>query len=119
MIRPPATALLLFALTACAAPRCRNQIARRVPAPDGSQDAVVYHRDCGAGEGASTEVALLPHDGDLPDLPTNVLTLGDSVDVGARWAGADSVVLTYPAPAKVVGRSERSPDGTTVAFRAQ
>ncbi len=119
MIRPLLAAPLLLALAACAAPRCRNQIVRRVAAPDASQDAVVYHRSCGAGEGASTEVALITHDGDLPDLPTNVLTLGDSVDVAARWSGPDSVVLTYPAPARVVGRLERSPDGTTVAFRAQ
>ncbi len=116
MIRAFAAACLLLA-AACAAPRCRNEVVRRVPAPDGSQDAVVYHRDCGDGQGASTEVALIPHDADLPDLPTNVLTLADSVPVEAAWSGADSVLLTYPAPAKVVARLERSPDGTTGAFR--
>ncbi len=118
MIRARLVALLLLA-AGCAAPRCRNQVAGRVPAPDGSQDAVIYHRDCGAGAGASTEVGLIPHGADLPDVPTNVLTLADSVAVQATWSGAGSLVLTYPAAARVVGRLERSPEGTAVAFRTR
>ncbi len=118
MIRTPVVALLLLA-AGCAAPRCRNQVAGRVAAPGGGQDAVVYHRDCGAGGGASTEVAIIPHDADLPDVPTNVLTLADSVGVEATWSSADSLVLAYPAATKVVGRLGRSPEGVTVAFRTR
>jgi hypothetical protein len=110
---------LLLVLGACAAPRCRNQVAQRVPAPDGVHDVVVYHTDCGAQDGASTQVAILPHDATLPDLPTNVLSLSRPVAVRARWAAADRLLLAYPADVRVVTRLATSPEGIAVSFEPQ
>ncbi len=112
----PALALCI-ALAACAAPRCKNTVAQRVVAPDGQHDAVVYHRDCGRGEGASSGVAILPHAADLPDLPTTVLTLSPPVDVGVRWTSPTALRLSYPASATVIGRMPASPDGITLDFQ--
>ena len=101
-------------LASCAAPACRNAIARRVPSPDSQSDAVVFQRDCGGQAGASTDVAIVPHDADLPDMPTPVLTLGQSVSVTATWSSASELVLAYPASASVVGKMARSPEGVSV-----
>jgi len=105
------------ALAACGAPRCRNTVAHRVASPDGQHDAVVYHRDCGAGDGASSGVAILPHDADLPDLPTTVLTLSQPVDVTATWASPTELRLAYPRSATVIGRMATSPDGVALRFQ--
>lgn len=113
MKRAAPAVLLLVLLGACAAPRCRNVAVQRVAGPAGSPDAVVFHRNC--GDGASTEVAILPHEADLPDVPTSVLTLSDSVAVGARWTAPAALELSYPAASKVVVRVDRS-DGIAVAY---
>ncbi len=109
--------VLLALLAGCAAPRCKNTVAHRVASPDGQHDAVVYQRDCGQGEGASAGVAIIPHDADLPDLPTTVLTLSQPVDVTAAWTSATLLRLSYPASATVVGRMPTSPDGIAVQFQ--
>ncbi len=108
---------LLALLAGCAAPRCRNTVAHRVASPDGQHDVVVFHRDCGQGDGASSGVAILPHDADLPDLPTTVLTLSQPVDVTAAWASPTVVRLTYPASATVVGKMAMSPEGVALEFQ--
>ncbi len=108
---------LLALLAGCAAPRCRNTVARRVASPDGQHDAVVYQRDCGQGDGASGGVAIVPHGADLPDLPTAVLTLSQPVPVTAAWASATTLRLGYPAGATVTGRMPTSPDGITVELQ--
>ncbi len=108
---------LALLLAGCAAPRCRNTVARRVPSPGGQFDAIVYQRDCGRGEGASTEVAVLPGGADLPDLPTSVLTLAQPENVTATWTGPSELRLDFPARATVVGRMALSPDGVRVRFQ--
>ncbi len=108
--------VLALLLAGCAAPRCRNTVARRVPSPGGQFDAIVYQRDCGRGEGASTGVAVLPRGADLPDLPTSVLTIAQPVDVAATWTAASELRLDYPASATVVGRMALSPDGVKLRF---
>ena len=119
--RKATAALALLALSgtlaACAAPRCKNTVAHRVASPDGQYDAVVYHRDCGAGDGASSGVAILPHDADLPDLPTTVLTLSQPVDVTATWVSPTELRLTYPRGATLIGRMATSPDGVALRFQ--
>ena len=108
---------LVAALALCAcAPRCRNQVVRRIPGPDGTLDAVLYYRSCGAADDTSTAVAVIPHDADLPDLPTNVLGLSRRADVSASWTGTAGLRLVYPHSAGVVGRMDRSIDGVTVQF---
>lgn len=108
---------LVLLLAGCAAPRCRNTVVQRVPSPGEQFDAIVYRRDCGRGEGASTNVAVLLRGADLPDLPTSVLTLSQPVTVRAAWATANELLLDYPAAATVVGRMAVSPDGVTLRFQ--
>jgi hypothetical protein len=115
MTRAAALASILL-LGACAAPRCRNTVVQRVVAPDGAHDAVVYHRSCGRGTGASTEVAVLPHEADLPDLPTSVLTLSDLVGIGARWTSPSELAVSYPENARVVASVNRSSEGVAVVY---
>ncbi len=105
---------LAGALAGCAAPGCRNTIAARVPSPDGASDAVVFQRDCGGSAGASTGVAIVPHEADLPDMPTPVLTLAQPVRVTAAWASPAELRLAYPGGATVVGKMSRSPEGVSV-----
>lgn len=118
----PALALLVLGacaaplLAGCAAPRCQNAVAQRVAAPGGEHDAVVYHRSCGRNEGASTEVAVLPHGADLPDVPTSVLTLADSTSVAARWTTPAELAVSYPASARVVVKVDRSSEGVAVVY---
>ncbi len=116
MTRVPAAIALLVLLAACEAPRCQSSVSQRVPAPDGAHDAVVYHRSCGAGEGSNTEVAVLPHGADLPDVPTSVLTLADSTNVAARWTTPAELAVSYPASARVVVKVDRSSEGVAVVY---
>lgn len=106
----------MLLLGACAAPRCRSTVTQRVVSPDGAHDAVVYHRSCGRGAGSSTEVTVLPHDADLPDLPTGVLTLSDSVGVATRWTSASELAVSYPASAHVVLSVNRSSEGVAIVY---
>ncbi len=110
-----ATSLLVGA---CAAPRCQNAVRQRLASPDGAHDAIVYQRSCGRGEGASTELAILPHDADLPDVPTSVLTLADSVAVAARWTSPSALAVSYPASAHVVVSVNHSSEGVAIVYSA-
>ena len=108
----PILAVAVVALLGgCAAPGCRNTVAHRVASPDLQNDAVVYQRDCGGHDGASSGVAIITHDGDLPDVPTSVLTLAQPVDVTATWTSATELRLAYPASATVIGKMATSPEG--------
>ena len=111
---PALLAGVALVLAGCAAPGCRNTITARVPSPDGQSDAVVFQRDCGARDGASAGVAIVPHDADLPDVPTAVLSLAQAVAVRATWASASELRLAYPATATVVGKMASSPEGVSV-----
>ena len=115
--RIAAALLLSAALAGCAAQRCTNAVAQRVPAPDGQYDAVVFQRDCGPADGSSVAVAVLPHGADLPDLPTTVLALAQPVHVTATWTSPTRLRLSYPRSATVVGRMPTSPDGVAVEFQ--
>ncbi len=115
MLRSPLALVAALALGACA-PRCRNEVVRRVPAPDGTRDAVLYHRSCGAADDTSSAVAVIPHDADLPDLPTNVLGLSRRVDVTPSWTAPAELRLVYPQAAGVIGRIDRTAEGVTVRF---
>ncbi len=112
----PALALTaaVAVLAGCGAPTCKNSIIHRVPSPDGQSDAVVFQRDCGGREGASSGVAVIPHDADLPDMPTTVLSLAQPVDVAASWSSASELRLAFPRSAQVVGKMASSPEGVSV-----
>ena len=85
---------------------CANEPLAEVRSPGGARKAVVFQRDCGATTGFSTQLSVLPADGELPDESGNVFVSdtdhgaapsgpggGPAVDVA--WLGESRIVIRH------------------------
>lgn len=93
-------------LSACFDPAsmCGNEVVARVPSPSAQVDAVVFHRDCGATTGFSTQVALVPA-GHVPTAAGDVLVLRDRVALDLHWATDQALVVSGIGSARVFYQS--------------
>ncbi|HYD99509.1 MAG TPA: hypothetical protein VEH84_09005 [Alphaproteobacteria bacterium] len=88
--------------------RCENVPLSELPSPDGQLKAVVFRRTC-RGEGATTEVSVVPPDGEAPaEGAGNVFTArydaGDALApaVQPQWAGTRQLAIGYDRRARMV-----------------
>ena len=105
---------------------CGNDVVARIPSPSGSQQVIVFERDCGATTGFSTQVSVLPRGEGLREQPSmwtateagNVLIVDDDhgaapsgpgggPKVEVAWNGEREVVLTYHPRVRVFRALER------------
>lgn len=108
---------------------CGNDVLARVPSPNGSHQAVVFERDCGATTGFSTQVSIVESDETFLQQPStwrateqgNVLIIDDDhgaapqgpgggPKVDVAWSGEAQLVLTYHPRARVSRAVERIDD---------
>ncbi len=82
----------LLASYACSAGLCANTVTKRLTSPDGTRDAVVFTRDCGATTDFSTQVALVPS-GQVPGEGGNVFIAPRAADVRVEWVGNDTLLV--------------------------
>ncbi len=83
---------------------CGNEVVTRAASPSAGVDAVVFHRDCGATTGFSTQVALVPAGG-MPVGAGDVLVLKDRVALDLRWSSDAALVVSGIASAQVIHQS--------------
>jgi hypothetical protein len=128
---PRLSNLALLAATATLAAcdsACSNDIVRRVAAPGGEHDAVVFQRDCGATTGFSTQVSIVGA-GRMPTGGGNVFIADDDhgaapaapwggPDVTLSWTRPDSLLVRYDARARLFLREARV-GAVRIEYRAE
>jgi hypothetical protein len=75
---------------------CSNQIDRNLVSPDGEYVATVFHRDCGATTGFSTQVALREKDDDFDHSEGLILSIADEHPLALRWASSRHLSILVP-----------------------
>ncbi len=102
----------MYALSAFFADPCGNTVVAEVLSPDPRYKAVVFHRDCGATTGFSTQVSVIRALDPLPNESGNVFvadgqhgttppTGAGGLEVGAWWKSGTSLVISHPPGARV------------------
>ena len=68
---------------------CGNTVVKTARTPDGQLDAVLFERGCGATNGFSTQISIVPA-GELPEGAGNVFVTNDDSheDERGEWGGA-------------------------------
>ena len=105
---------------------CSNEVIRQLASPDGSLKIVTFVRDCGATTSFSVQAAFLPVADPLPTNPKSFFVADDDhgrapIDstgvpiVVVRWRDAQSMVLRYPAPARIF-KADTSSSGIRIHY---
>jgi hypothetical protein len=98
---------------------CENRLTQTIPSPDGTLDAAVFSRDCGATVATSAQVSVLAH-GTRPKGPGTIF-IADSnhgavaIDLEVVWKAPAELAIAYPARARVFKKEERL-GGVHVAY---
>jgi hypothetical protein len=89
---------------------CDNIIQHEVRLDDAKR-AVVFHRECGATTGFSTQVSVLVHNEPLPRSPGNALALGGKHMIDdIRWETPTKLSIKMKPGAKVFSKTTRVDD---------
>lgn len=111
------------------ASRCPPMVDSRVPAPDATRDAVVFHFECGFGLKGTTNVSISPT-GAEPSSPANLFVAIDSIGVAfllgkakppaveVMWEGPDAVLVRFAASAQLI-RSNETAMGVRARYEAR
>ena len=113
-------------LTACS-DQCGNTIIKRSPAPDGSNVAVMFQRDCGATTGFSTQVSILKAEEKLTG-SGNAFRSGDDHGTASagewggpwaavKWVGPDRLIIRYAKGSRVF-EQDGEVSGVSIAYQA-
>lgn len=120
--------LPMLALLACAgcSDACQNTVASSHLSPNGSLAVVLFHRDCGATTGFSTQISILRPD-DKPTGSGNAFIADDDRGAGrvgsregswaeARWLTPDHLLIRYAAKSRLFKRSD-SVSGVKITYQ--
>jgi hypothetical protein len=109
--------MLLVALlfSACSGTQCVNSILERAGSPDGTTDAILFNRGCGATTGGSTQVALVGAGEPLPDRPANVFVTEHVATVSIEWLGPRHLTIRF-RDGTAIAKEEPSVNGVDVTF---
>jgi hypothetical protein len=105
---------------------CANAEVTRVPSPDGTRDAVVFQRDCGASTGFTTQISILGK-GEQPGGAGNVFRADDNhgaaVDgawfgpwAEVTWTGPDRMQVRYADKSRIYTQ-ESEVSGVTISYQ--
>lgn len=72
---------------------CANEVVERLPSPDGTWEAVVFTRNCGATTDYSTQVSILPAGGVPSDRPGNTYITAHATRVEVTWEASHAAVI--------------------------
>jgi hypothetical protein len=107
-------------LVGCLDP-CENRVLSELTAPNRNTRAVVFERSCGATTGFSTHVSILKASDAVSKSAGNIFVadsdhgVAKDMTVTARWAAPDSLVIRYPAKARVF-RKETQLNGVAITY---
>ncbi len=107
---------LLLILGACD-DMCGNQIVTRLPGPDGTRDAVMFQRDCGATSGFTTQISIVESGEGISGIG-NAYTADDDhgrAAAGAwhgpwaamEWRGPRRLHISYAAGSRIFEQNEQ------------
>jgi hypothetical protein len=92
---------------------CDNENAVDHLSPDAQWKVVVFERECGATVGANVQMSILPASKSLPKEAGNLFIIDSNHGASALqyiyvdWASNKSVLITYPAKARVFKQEKR------------
>ena len=66
---------------------CSNTVFAESQSPDSKLKAIVFGRSCGATDGVSTQISILPVNEDLPNKGGNICGVSVFPKVELRWIG--------------------------------
>lgn len=104
---------------------CANRESFRLASPDGSRDAVVFERDCGAGSGFSTQVSVLPHGNKSWGIGNALELIYDYgkvpmddhgvVKIVLKWTQPKLLTIAFPKQTRVVLQAKEV-NGVTITY---
>jgi hypothetical protein len=104
----------------CGDDGCENSVLQDLPSPDGHRHAIVFARSCGATNGISTQVSIVPsireaHGGGnvfIADTDHGKAAIGPSGGpvIAARWIDPRTLEIRYPSAARILRRDARHDD---------
>jgi len=105
---------------------CENDVVARRSSPDGSRDALLYLRDCGATTGFSTHISVL-RSGDRPSGGGNTFRADDGHGIARagewggpwtemEWLAPDHLLVRYSAGSRIF-EQDAEVSGVTVSYR--
>jgi hypothetical protein len=97
---------------------CGNTVFAESQSPNGKLKAVVFGRDCGATDGVSTQISILPVSVDLPNEDGNICAVSIFPRVELRWAGNNELVIVHHGGAKFFNAAQ-SFYGVTIKYEVQ
>lgn len=97
---------------------CGNTVFAESQAPDGKLKAVVFGRSCGATDGGSTQISILPVSVDLPNESGNICVVSLFPQVELRWAGNNELVIAHHEGATFLN-AVQSFYGVTIKYESQ
>ena len=119
---------LIFALTITSCDPCENHVLQEESAPNGTQKAVVFQRQCGVLGGTSTQVSVLPTSaqpfaggnifGADANADPSLETPDGGLPIAVKWVGEQELQIAYDARVRVF-QSEKTLGNVTVTYDAQ
>lgn len=114
-----------LALLSSCSDGCNNIIIDQSTAPNGSYNAVIFQRDCGATTGFSTQVSLLDSN-EKPSGSANVFIVDNdhgAADVGKwggpeaemQWISDDHLLVRFAAKSRIF-KQETSVSGVQISY---
>lgn len=97
-------------------PRCVVEEQRRLPAPDGAFDLVVFSRDCGATTTANTQAALVPPGEKVPFDAASFVSIAAAADLAPRWDEEGRIEIVLPPDVEIY-RQDDGVAGVAVRYR--
>lgn len=118
----------VMAIMCTACDPCENQVLQEELAPNGTQKAVVFQRQCGILGGTSTQVSVLPTSAQ-PFAGGNIFGADANADqslempsggppIAVKWVGEQELQIAYDARVRVF-QSEKTLGTVTVTYDAQ
>lgn len=97
-------------------PRCVVEEQRRLPAPDGAFDLVVFSRDCGATTTTNTQAALVPPGEEVPFDAASFVSIAAAADLAPRWDEEGRIEIVLPPDVEIY-RQDDGVAGVAVRYR--
>jgi hypothetical protein len=97
---------------------CENSAIRSSVSPDGTLNAWVFVRNCGATTPYSTHVSVLSASADSPKDAGNTFVIQERPAVSVEWASPSELAVTFPRHGKVF-HQEPAVSGITVSYHPE
>ena len=105
---------------------CANEVVVEVTAPDNSQRAIIFVRDCGATTKFSTQISIVPSGRSLPNKAGNVFVAETGLEpnnvgadgrhaVSVSWLSSSALLVSHIGGIRVF-RNATQVSGVTISY---